>query len=72
MIRGQSRPDWIEGFKPGEKLLIQRLRKRPCQRLVKVMMAIDQPRQHNMAPCIKNRITDDRRGAGRSYKFNNR
>src|ERR1700754_560262 len=47
-LRRQPRPYRIERLQPGKQLAVQRRRQRPGQRLVEVMMGVDQARQHHM------------------------
>ena len=47
-FRRQPRPDRIERLQPGKQFAIERRRQRPGQRLVEMMMGVDQARQHDM------------------------
>ena len=52
----QPRPDRIERGEPGKERLVDRLRVGAGERLVEMVMGVDQPRQHDVARGVENRI----------------
>ena len=54
-FRRQPRPDRIERLQPRKQLAVQRRRQRPRQRLVEMMVGVDQPRQHHMVAGLEER-----------------
>jgi hypothetical protein len=52
-IGRQPRPVAIERLEPGEELLVDRLRMGARQRLIHVMMRIDETRQYHVTACIE-------------------
>ena len=61
MIGLQPRPDRIEGGEPGKELLVDRLRVGAGQRLVEMVVGVDQPRQHDMTRGVENGVDALRR-----------
>ena len=61
MVWLQPRPDRIERAEPGEQRLVDGLRMRPGQRLVEMVMRVDEPRQHDMARGVEDRVDALRR-----------
>ena len=51
----QPCPHRIQRLEPGKQLAIQRCRQRPRQRLVEMVVGVDQPRQHDMFGGIEHR-----------------
>jgi hypothetical protein len=48
-------PNRIERLKPWKQLAVERRRQRPSQCLIKMVMGIDQPRQHYVVTGLKGR-----------------
>ncbi len=69
LLRLQPRPDRIERRQPGKQLLVDGLRVRAGQRLVEMMMGVDQPRQHDMAAGVERGVhgRGGRGGAGDQF-----
>ena len=55
LMRLQPRPDRIERHQPGKQFLVDRRRVGACQRLIEMMMGVDEAGQHDMARGVENR-----------------
>ena len=55
-FRIQVSPNWVEGTEPVEQFLVQGSSQRACERLIKMVMGVDQPGQHNMGRGIERGI----------------
>ena len=54
-FRREPRPHRIKRLQPRKQFAVQRRRQRARQRLVEVMMGVDQPRQHDVVARLKER-----------------
>ncbi len=71
MLGRQARPDGIERLQPGEQLLVDGLRVGAGQRLVEMMMRVDEAGEDDVAARVPTRVNRRlRRGAG-GHKLGN-
>jgi len=68
-LRPRFCPDLIEGTQPGKQIGVLGCGHGPCQRLVEVMMAIDETRQDNLARQIDDAVGALRQFVRRSNRF---
>ena len=61
LMRLEPRPDRIERGEPGEQRLVDRGGMGAGQRLVEMMVGIDESRQHDMARSVEDRVDPLRR-----------
>ena len=62
-------PDALHRNEPGNELLAEACGMGAGQRLVEVMMSVDQPRQHDMARGVEGRVGGNRGGSAASDAF---
>ncbi len=69
-LRRQLRPHRIERLQPGKQLAVHRRGQRPRQRLIEMMMGVDEARQHDMLARIEHRDICGRRCSAGRHEFN--
>ncbi len=68
-LRRQPRPDRIKRLQPGKQFAVERRGNRARQRLIEMMMGVDQARQHHMLAGVEGLHVGRRRRRARRHQF---